>query len=83
MKAIKHKELESWVEETAKLAAPDQVYWVDGTPAEKDRLTKRAIARGFIIPLDQEKYPGCYYSRACQEAMRKARHFFPKRALPP
>ncbi len=74
MKAIKHKELESWVEETAKLAAPDQVYWVDGTPAEKDRLTKRAIARGFIIPLDQEKYPGCYYSRSHANDVARTEH---------
>ncbi len=74
MKTIKHKELESWVNETAKVGEPDQVYWVDGTPAEKDRLTKRAIARGFIIPLDQEKYPGCYYSRSHSNDVARTEH---------
>ena len=74
MKTIKHKELESWVNETAKLGQPDQVYWVDGTPGEKDRLTKRAIARGFVIPLDQEKYPGCYYSRSHSNDVARTEH---------
>ena len=74
MKTIKHKELESWVTETASVGEPDQVYWVDGTPGEKDRLTKRAIARGFIIPLDQERYPGCYYSRSHSSDVARTEH---------
>ncbi len=74
MKTIKHKELGNWVNETAKVGEPDQIYWVDGTPGEKDRLTKRAIARGFIIPLDQEKYPGCYYSRSHSSDVARTEH---------
>jgi phosphoenolpyruvate carboxykinase (GTP) len=70
----KHEALKAWVDETAKTCQPDRVYWVDGSAAEKSRLTKRAIARGFIIPLDQEKHPGCYYSRSSPNDVARTEH---------
>jgi phosphoenolpyruvate carboxykinase (GTP) len=60
----KHEKLKAWVDETAKLCQPDQVYWMDGSEEERVRLEKRAVARGFLIPLDQERFPGSYYSRS-------------------
>ena len=74
MTTCKHEKLKAWVQETADLCKPDQVYWVDGSAEEKVRLTKRAIARGFIIPLDQEKYPGCYYSRSNRNDVARTEH---------
>lgn len=74
MSRIAHKKLEAWVDETAKLGQPDQVYWVDGGEEERARLTKRAIARGFMIPLDQGKYPGCYYSRSNPNDVARTEH---------
>jgi len=70
----KHEKLKAWVDETAKTAQPDRVYWIDGSAEEKARLTKRAIARGFIIPLDQEKHPGCYYSRSNPNDVARTEH---------
>ncbi|MBI4375127.1 MAG: phosphoenolpyruvate carboxykinase (GTP) [Elusimicrobia bacterium] len=74
MTHIVHEGLKAWVDETVKLGQPDQVYWVDGSQEERSRLTKRAIARGFIIPLDQEKYPGCYYSRSNPNDVARTEH---------
>ncbi|MDP3541971.1 MAG: phosphoenolpyruvate carboxykinase (GTP) [Elusimicrobiota bacterium] len=61
---IKHAKLKAWVDEVAQICTPDAVVWVDGSEAEKKRLEKRGVARGQLIPLDAEKYPGCFYSRS-------------------
>ena len=58
-----HRLLNEWVEECARLCQPDQVVWVNGSEEEKERLTQEAIQTGELIPLNQEKYPGCYYHR--------------------
>jgi phosphoenolpyruvate carboxykinase (GTP) len=54
----------AWVEEQSKLCQPDQVFWCDGSEAEKEFLTAEAVARGILIKLDQAKLPGCYYHRS-------------------
>jgi phosphoenolpyruvate carboxykinase (GTP) len=56
--------LTKWVEETAALTKPDQVFWCDGSEAEKDYLTAQAVAQGVLIKLNQDKLPGCYYHRS-------------------
>ena len=53
-----------WVDETAELCQPDQVFWCDGSEAEKKLLTEEAVARGVLIRLNQQKLPGCYYHRS-------------------
>src|SRR3979411_2197186 len=54
----------SWVDEMAKLCAPDQIYWVDGSDEENKALTAEAVAAGVLIPLNQRKRPNSYYSRS-------------------
>jgi phosphoenolpyruvate carboxykinase (GTP) len=54
----------SWVDEMAKLCKPDQVYWCDGSEAERQELTREAVASGVLIPLDQQKKPNSFYSRS-------------------
>ncbi len=56
-----HAALLKWVEETAKLTKPDSVVWCDGSEAEKQKFTAAAVAAKVLIPLDQKKWPGCYY----------------------
>jgi phosphoenolpyruvate carboxykinase (GTP) len=56
--------LVQWVEECAKLTRPDQIVWCDGSEAERDRLTKQAVAAGVLIPLNHEKRPNCYLHRS-------------------
>ncbi len=53
-----------WVEEITSLCQPHTVHWCDGSPAEKQALTAEAVARGILIPLNQQKWPGCHYHRS-------------------
>jgi phosphoenolpyruvate carboxykinase (GTP) len=54
----------TWVEEQARLCQPDRIFWCDGSEAEKELLTREAVAKGILIKLNQEKLPGCYYHRS-------------------
>ena len=54
----------SWVERMAHICQPEQVFWCDGSVQEKDFLTRLAVEQGILIPLDREKWPGCYYHRS-------------------
>ncbi|WP_394822109.1 phosphoenolpyruvate carboxykinase (GTP) [Pendulispora albinea] len=56
--------LVTWVNEMAALCKPDRVVWVDGSEEEKKRLTDEAVAQGTLLPLNQEKLPGCYLHRS-------------------
>ncbi len=56
--------LRDWVKEVAVLTRPDAVVWCDGSEAEKNRLTKQAVAAGILIELNQTKRPGCYLHRS-------------------
>jgi len=56
--------LRDWVKEVAALTKPDSIIWCDGSEAEKNRLTKQAVAAGILIELNQEKRPGCYLHRS-------------------
>lgn len=60
----KNAALLAWVAEMTELNAPQSVYWCDGTEDEKARLTAEAVATGVLIPLNQEKLPGCYLHRS-------------------
>ena len=69
-----HSALKAWVDETAKLCEPDTVYWVDGSDEEGVRLKKRGVARQQLVPLDPEKWPGCYYSRSSRNDVARTEH---------
>jgi phosphoenolpyruvate carboxykinase (GTP) len=71
---IKHAKLKAWVDEITNICTPDAVVWVDGSEEEKKRLEKRGIARGQLIPLDQEKFPGSYYSRSASNDVARTEH---------
>ncbi len=58
-----NRTMRSWVKQVARLTRPDAVVWCDGSEAEKDRLTKQAVAAGILIELNQAKRPGCYLHR--------------------
>jgi phosphoenolpyruvate carboxykinase (GTP) len=59
-----HAALRAWVEDMIELCQPDQVYWCDGSEAEKQDLTAQAVKSGVLIELNQKKLPGCYLHRS-------------------
>ena len=61
-----NKKVIAFVEESAKLACPDNIVWIDGSKEQLDELRRQACATGEIKELNQEKLPGCYYHRTAQ-----------------
>jgi phosphoenolpyruvate carboxykinase (GTP) len=54
----------SWVEETARLCQPDRIYWCEGSPLEREFLTRQAVEEKILIGLNPSRLPGCYYHRS-------------------
>src|SRR6476660_1878424 len=59
-----NRHLLAWVDSMATLTKPDQIVWCDGSADEKERFTKQAVETGVLIPLNQQKLPGCYLHRS-------------------
>jgi phosphoenolpyruvate carboxykinase (GTP) len=53
-----------WVAESAAVCEPNNIRWLNGSAEERQELLQRAVAEGIIIPLSQEKLPGCYLHRS-------------------
>jgi phosphoenolpyruvate carboxykinase (GTP) len=70
----KNEAVEKWVAEIAARTKPDTVVWCDGSEAEKERLTKEAVRRGELIPLNPEKLPGCYLHRSHPSDVARTEH---------
>ena len=66
--------LEQWVDQTAQLTRPKQVYWCDGSAAEYQRLIEEMLATGTLIELNQEQYPGCYLHRSDPSDVARTEH---------
>ena len=63
-----------WVNEIVDLCKPDQVSWCDGSEEERQRLTAEAVKTGVLIPLNQEKMPGCYLHRSHPSDVARTEH---------
>jgi len=59
---IKHEELRKWVQETAQMCKPDEIYLCDGTKEEYDRVMQRAVDTGSAIPV--AKRPNSFLFRS-------------------
>src|SRR5580693_8137930 len=59
-----NKHLIRWVEKMAELTQPAAIHWVDGSEQEYDHLCDQLVAAGTFFPLDEEKWPGCFYARS-------------------
>ena len=56
--------VQRFVEKYRALCGPKRIFWCDGSREEKEHLTSEAVAAGVLIPLNQDKLPGCYYHRS-------------------
>ncbi|MBI5508686.1 MAG: phosphoenolpyruvate carboxykinase (GTP) [Deltaproteobacteria bacterium] len=53
-----------WVAEVTAQTRPDKVFWCDGSAAERTALLAEAVAAKILIPLNPDKWPGCYLHRS-------------------
>ncbi len=72
--AIDNAHVRAWVAEVASLCEPDAIVVCDGSEQERDRLTALAVATGVLIPLNQEKLPGCYLHRSDPSDVARTEH---------
>lgn len=68
------KKLKDWVIKTAKMCQPDEIVWIDGTITQKQKLEQEALATGELIPLNQEKLPGCFLHRTSPNDVARTEH---------
>ena len=59
MAYTQNKKVLDFVNESAELACPDRIVWIDGSEAQLEALRQEAVKTGEMIKLNQEKLPGC------------------------
>lgn len=62
----KNKKVLQFVQESAELAQPDKIVWIDGSEAQRDALRAEAVATGEMIKLNDELLPDCYLHRTAE-----------------
>ena len=70
-----HARLKAWIQDCIALCEPDQVFYCDGSAAEKDFLTREASRMGVFIELNQQKLPGCYLHRSHPNDVARVEQF--------
>ncbi|WP_102160350.1 phosphoenolpyruvate carboxykinase (GTP) [Zhihengliuella halotolerans] len=55
-----HAALSAWVAEVAEMTNPAEVYWVDGSQEENDRLTAELVQTGTFRRLNDERFPNSF-----------------------
>lgn len=72
--------LKNWVEQQAKLAKPDNIYWCDGSEEEARRLADIALhkekiaASPALYELNQKSWPNAYYHRSHPTDVARTEH---------
>ncbi len=64
-----------WIQEVARLAEPENIFWCDGSEKEKDYLLEQAQHLGVLIALDQKKNPGSYLHRSNPNDVARVEQF--------
>ena len=63
MALTKNKKILAFVEESAALAQPDYIVWIDGSQKQIDELRREAVYSGELIKLNESLLPDCYLHR--------------------
>jgi len=70
-----HPAIIAWVEKAEALCRPDRIFWCNGSDAEKEFLIGEAVRQGVLMPLNREKWPGCYYHRSNPNDVARVEQF--------
>jgi len=70
-----HKAVLDWVQEVARLAEPENIFWCDGSAEENDYLLEQAQQQGAVKKLNQEKLPGSYLHRSNPNDVARVEQF--------
>src|SRR6185312_4547573 len=65
----------NWVHEVETLTSPQNIFWCDGSEAERDFLVSEALRQGVLLKLNQEKDPGCYLHRSNPNDVARVEQF--------
>ncbi|MFH0913026.1 MAG: phosphoenolpyruvate carboxykinase (GTP) [Candidatus Omnitrophota bacterium] len=71
---IHNKKLAAWVKKMARICEPDEIIWVDGSAAQRNKLEEEAIAQGEIVSLNRDKLPGCFLHRTSPDDVSRTEH---------
>ncbi len=63
MALTKNKKVLEFVEQSAALAQPDKIVWIDGSANQIKALKEEAVKSGELIKLNDNKLPDCYLHR--------------------
>ena len=74
MSLTNNKAVNAWVAEMAAMTKPSAVVWIDGSEGQLNELRAQSAASGEIIPLNQEKLPGCYLHRSAENDVARVEH---------
>ena len=69
-----NKDLLDWVAGVEKKVRPAKVSWCDGSEEEKACLIADLSASGHLIPLNEEKWPGCHLHRSHHQDVARTEH---------
>ncbi len=69
-----NKELKDWVNKISRLCQPDNIVWIDGSKDQKEALEKEALESGELVPLKQDKLPGCFLHRTAIDDVARTEH---------
>ena len=72
--SVPNPHVQKWLAECLDLFQPAQVRVLDGSVAEKQDLIRQAVAEGVLIPLNQQKLPGCYLHRSAAHDVARPEH---------
>ena len=63
-----------WVDSVRALTQPAEVYWCEGTDAEREELTSLLVRNGELTRLDPAQFPGCYLYRSHPTDVARVEH---------
>ncbi len=69
-----NKKLKEWVLQMARMCEPDEIVLVDGSEEQRQRLQQEALNMGELLPLNQEKLPGCFLHRTNPNDVARTEH---------